>query len=100
MENNNSNWYDNNYIRLVRNLALNPIRGGIDADLFVADKLGVPTNVTNYLRDINNASAIKFYAGLSALIRTAKRALMNREKVTFQKFVNNYDYYRQNPSFS
>ena len=57
-------------LRGLGNFVRNPAQAAIDMILWGADRAGAPSNVTNYLRDLNVAIPYRAKAKLTALIRS------------------------------
>ena len=76
------------------NFVKSPISAMYDAALWTADKIGAPSNVTNFLRDIPNAIKYK----LNALPAATLKALVDFAQGNGFTLEESYNYYLQNPS--
>jgi len=59
-----------NFERLVGNVVKNPVSATVDATLWAADRAGVPSNATNYLRDLNVSIPYRATSASHAAIKT------------------------------
>lgn len=78
-----------NVRRLGRNYLRSPLQTSNDAVLYGLDLMGVPSNATNYLRDLNVSIPYRVKNAAHAVIDT-----FNNDK----SFKENYDYRLENPS--
>lgn len=60
---------ENNTKKYLTNILKNPVQGNIDAALYLGNIMGLPTNATNYLRDLNVALPRQISAFISAGIK-------------------------------
>jgi hypothetical protein len=77
-------------INALSNIARDPIRGVVDTGLYLADVAGVPTNATNYLRDLN----VSFPYRTSSAVRAGYHTLVDGGN-----FSENYDKAIADPSW-
>ena len=56
----------NNFTRFLGNFVRNPASAVVDGALYLANKAGVPSNATNYLRDLNVALPYRGRAAVEA----------------------------------
>lgn len=78
-----------NFERLVGNVVKNPISATVDAALWTADRAGVPSNATNYLRDLNVSIPYIMASASHAAVKTAFNG---------KSFKENYKNQLQNPN--
>jgi hypothetical protein len=57
-------------VQAATNLVRNPVRGTIDTSLYLADRLGAPSNAMDYLRDLNVSIPYRMTAGAWGLVKT------------------------------
>lgn len=87
---NNSETKLENVKRYITNHFKNPVQNTIDGLLYTADQLGAPSNVTNYLRDLNVSLPYRGKAAIRAGIKT----IMGNKS-----FQENYEEALSNPGF-
>jgi hypothetical protein len=71
-------------------LARNPVSGIIDTTLYLADRVGAPSNATNYLRDLNVSIPYRINSATFALAKTMYNG---------KDFNTNYKETLRNPSW-
>lgn len=72
------------------NFVRNPLQTGVDVALYTADKMGAPTNATNYLRDLNVSIPYRVKNALHAGYKTI---------MGDKSFKENYDELLANPGW-
>ena len=80
--------------QLGRNFIKSPLATLYDSALWAADKIGAPSNVTNFLRDVPNAIKYK----LNALPPALLKALIDYAKGNGFTLEQSYYHYLKNPS--
>lgn len=60
----------NNVTKVATNAIKNPRQTLVDVALYAADKMGAPSNATNYLRDINVSVPYRTKSAIAAGIKT------------------------------
>ena len=80
--------------QLGRNFIKSPLATLYDSALWAADKIGAPSNVTNFLRDVPNAIKYK----LNALPPALLKALIDYAKGNGFSLERSYYHYLKNPS--
>lgn len=89
-QNQSSNDTWQNIKQVGSNFVRNPIQTGIDVALYTADKMGAPTNATNYLRDLNVSIPYRIKNAVHAGYNTIMRN---------KSFKENYDELLANPGW-
>ena len=87
-----------NIKRFFINLLKNPRLALTDAVLYEADRLGLPSNAMNFLRDAALGGNYRFYTALTALFNTVMDGNYTSTETFKNNYNNYYDYYKKNPS--
>ena len=82
--------FSSNLIKFSKNMAANKSQALIDGALYLADRLGVPSNATNYLRDFNVSIPYRIKSGIQGGINTL---------INGKSFSENYQNALANPGF-
>lgn len=62
--------FSSNLMKFSRNMVINRNQALVDGALYLADRLGVPSNATNYLRDFNVSIPYRIKSGIQGGINT------------------------------
>ena len=87
-----------NVERFLTNLVKNPRLALADGVLYTADRLGLPSNAMNFLRDAALGSNYRFHTAVTSLYQTIVDGKCDDAETFKQCFQCNYDYYTKNPS--
>jgi hypothetical protein len=87
-----------NIKRFLVNLLKNPRLALTDAALYEADRLGLPSNAMNFLRDAALGSNYRFYTALTSIFKTVIDGNYANAETFKDNYNKNFDYYKKNPS--